>query len=168
MGAAAPRQTLIATGRLWSSVDGVRMVKPVAVHNVVYTFHFYEPATFTHEGAEWWVNGLDRYMTNLPYPSGTRQCTAAVARFTNADVRASALAYCRANWNSAKVDGLIARAAQWSQTNRVPIMAAGHGGYFKHALPAHRLRWFFDVRAALQRPGIGLSLLGLDHFFGTG
>src|SRR5260370_3502258 len=140
--AAAPRQTLIATGPLWSSVDGLRMVKPVAVHNVIYTFHFYEPATFTHEGAEWWVNGLDRYMTNLPYPSGTRQCTAAVATFTNADGPASPLAYCRATWNSARVDGLSARAAQWSQTNRVPIMAGVVRRHCKHAPPPPRPRWF--------------------------
>lgn len=168
MRAAAPRQTLIATGPLWSSVDGLRALKPVAVHNVVYTFHFYEPATFTHEGAEWWVNGLDRYMTNLPYPSGTRQCTAAVATYTNADVRASARAYCRANWNSAKVDGLIARAAQWSRTNRVPIMAGELGVYCKHAPPADRLRWFSDVRTALQRHGIGWTLWGYDDCYGLG
>src|SRR5258706_5884630 len=98
-------------------------------------------------------------MANLPYPSGTRQCTAAVATFTNADVRASALAYCRANWNTAKVDGLIARAAQWSQTNRVPIMAGEFGGYCKHAPPADCPRWFCDVRTALQRPGVCLTLL---------
>src|SRR5260221_11396729 len=168
MRAAAPRQTLIATGPLWSSVDGLRMGKPVAVLNMVYTFHFYEPATFTHEGAERWVNGLDRYMTNLPYPSGTRQCTPAVARFTNADVRASALAYCRANWNSAKVDGLIARAAQWSRTNRVPIMAGEFGVYCKHAPPPHRLRWFCDVRLALQRHGIGWTLWGYDDCYRLG
>jgi aryl-phospho-beta-D-glucosidase BglC (GH1 family) len=168
MRAGAPHLTLIATGPLWSSIDGLLMVKPVADPNVVYTFHFYEPATFTHEGAEWWVDGLDRYMHNLPYPSGTHQCAAAVATFINADVRASALTYCAANWNTAKLDGLIARAARWAETNRVPIMAGEFGVYCKHAPPADRLRWFRDVRAALNQYGIGWTLWGYDDCYGLG
>jgi endoglucanase len=92
MRASAPRLTLIATGPLWSSIDGLLMVKPVADPNVIYSFHFYEPATFTHKGAEWWVDGLDRFMSDLPYPSGSYQCPAAMEKFTNADVRESALA----------------------------------------------------------------------------
>src|SRR5260370_36221473 len=101
-------------------------------------------------------------MPNLPTPAGPRQCTAAVATFTNADVRASALAYCRANWNSAKVDGLIARAAQWSQTNRVPIMAGGSRGHFKTAAPAARLRSFFEVWPPLQAPRVRWGQCGGD------
>jgi endoglucanase len=168
MRAAAPRQTLIATGPLWSTVDGLVLVKPVADPNVVYTFHFYEPQTFTHEGAEWWVDGLDRYMANLPYPSGSRQCVAAEAKFTNADVRASALAYCKANWNTARLDGMIARAAQWSKTNRVPIIAGEFGVYCKHVPPADRLHWFRDVHAALNKYGIGWTLWGYDDCYGLG
>lgn len=168
MRAGAPHHTLIATGPLWSSIDGLVSVKPVADPNVVYTFHFYEPATFTHEGAEWWVDGLDRYMTNLPYPSSSQQCSKAVATFTNADVRASAQTYCEAKWNTAKLDGLIARAAQWSKTNKVPIMAGEFGVYCKHAPPADRLHWFHDVRAVLNKYDIGWSLWGYDDCYGLG
>jgi hypothetical protein len=168
MRAAAPRQTLIATGPLWSSIDGLLLVKPVADPNVVYTFHFYEPMTFTREGAAWWADGLDRYMAGLPYPSGTPQCAAAVATLTNADVRAAAHAYCAANWNTAKLDALIARAAQWSKMHKVPIIAGEFGVYCKHAPPAARLRWFTDMRAALSRYGIGWTLWGYDDCYGLG
>lgn len=168
MRAAAPRLTLIGTGPLWSNVDGLVQVKPVADPNVVYTFHFYEPGTFTHEGAEWWVDGLDRYMTNLPYPSGSSGCPAAVAKFTNADVRESALAYCAGKWDSAKVNGLIARAAQWSKAQKVPIIAGEFGVYCGHAPPADRLRWFRDVRASLQKYNIGWTLWGYDDCYGLG
>ncbi len=164
----APRLTLIATGPLWSSIDGLLVVKPGADPNVVYTFHFYEPATFTHEGAEWWVDGLDRYMADLPYPSASRQCPTAVAKFINADVRESALAYCAAKWDTAKVDALIARAAQWSKTYGVPITAGEFGVYCEHAPSADRLRWLNDVRAAFERYGIGWTLWGYDDCYGLG
>lgn len=168
MRAAAPRLTLIATGPLWSSIDGLLLVKPVADPNVVYTFHFYEPATFTHEGAEWWVDGLDRYMTDLPYPSGGSSCSAAVETFTNADVRVSALTYCAGNWDAAKLDGLIARAAQWSKAKKVPIIAGEFGVYCGHAPPADRLRWFQDVHDAFQKYDIGWNLWGYDDCYGLG
>jgi endoglucanase len=168
MRAGAPQLTLIATGPLWSSVEGLVTVKPVADHNMVYSFHFYEPATFTHEGAEWWVDGLDRYMANLPYPSGTPQCRNAVTQFINVDVRVSALAYCNSNWNTAKVDALIDRAAQWSKVNGVAIIAGEFGAYCGHAPLAARLQWFKDVRAAFVRDGIGWTLWGYDDCYGLG
>jgi hypothetical protein len=168
MRAGAPRLTLIATGPLWSTVGGLLMVKPVADRNVVYTFHFYEPATFTHQGAEWWVDGLDRYMSGLPYPSASGRCPTAVRKFINADVRASALNYCAGDWDTARLDQLIGSAAQWSQTHRAPIIAGEFGVYCQHAPPADRLRWFRDVHAAFQKYGIGWTLWGYDDCYGLG
>jgi aryl-phospho-beta-D-glucosidase BglC (GH1 family) len=164
----APRLTLIATGPLWSSVDGLLLVRPVADPNVVYTFHFYEPATFTHQGAEWWVDGLDRYMADLPYPSTSKRCSADVTKFTNADVRVSARAYCAGDWGAAKLDGLIARAAQWSKTHGVPIIAGEFGAYCQRAPPPDRLQWFKDVSAAFRKYNIGWTLWGYDECYGLG
>jgi endoglucanase len=164
----APRLTLIATGPLWSSIDGLLMLKPVADANVIYSFHFYEPAVFTHQGAPWWVEGLDRYMADLPYPSASARCPRAVGSFTNVDVRTSALTYCAGKWNTAKLDGLIARAAHWSRAHGVPIIAGEFGVYCQHAPRADRLHWFTDVRAALQRAGIGWTLWGYDDCYGLG
>jgi endoglucanase len=168
MRAGAPRLTLIATGPLWSSVDGLLMVKPVADPNVVYSFHFYDPATFTHQGAEWWVNGLDRYMADLPYPSASSKCPAAVAKFTNTDVRASALTYCAGDWEAARLDSIIAQAAKWSKANGVPIIAGEFGAYCMHAAPADRLQWFKDVNAGFRKYGIGWTLWGYDDCYGLG
>jgi endoglucanase len=168
MRASAPRLTLIATGPLWSSVAGLQVVKPVADRNVIYTFHFYEPATFTHQGAEWWVNGLDRYMANLPFPSTSSQCPVAVEKFTNADVRQAALNYCAEQWDAAKVEGMIAQAAQWSRSHNVPIIAGEFGVYCERAPTADRLRWFRTVGAAFHQHDIGWNLWGYDDCYGLG
>jgi endoglucanase len=168
MRAGAPKLTLIATGPLWSSVAGLLLVKPVADPNVIYTFHFYDPATFTHQGAEWWVEGLDRYMVGLPYPSTSTRCHATAATFANADVRAAALSYCAGHWNAAKLYGLIGEAARWSKRYGVPIMAGEFGAYCKHTLPTDRLRWFRTVRSALNKYGIGWNLWGYDDCYGLG
>jgi endoglucanase len=63
---------------------------------------------------------------------------------------------------------LIARAAHWSKTYGVPILAGEFGVYCKHAPPADRLHWFQDVRAAFERYGIGWTLWGYDDCYGLG
>jgi endoglucanase len=35
-------------------------------NNILYTFHYYEPYIFTHQGADW--TNDKSYMTDLPYP----------------------------------------------------------------------------------------------------
>lgn len=166
MRAGAPNLTLIATGPLWSSVSGLLLVRPVADRNIVYTFHFYDPQTFTHQGAEWWVDGLDRYMHGLPFPVAPARCAAAVATFTNADVRQSARLYCAGQWDASKVTALIAQAAHWSTVNHVPIIAGEFGVYSKHVSTTDRLAWFHTVHAAFSKYGIGWNLWAYDDSYG--
>lgn len=44
---------------------------PVDDGKILYTFHFYEPYVFTHQGAEWTKEKT--YMTGLPYPFRKRK-----------------------------------------------------------------------------------------------
>lgn len=44
---------------------------PVDDEKILYTFHFYEPYVFTHQGAEWTKEKT--YMTGLPYPFRKRK-----------------------------------------------------------------------------------------------
>src|SRR5919202_6532942 len=64
----APRHTIIATGPRWSAVYQLLLIEPLADRNVIYTFHLYEPHTFTHQGATWGAEYWP-YLKNIPYPS---------------------------------------------------------------------------------------------------
>jgi hypothetical protein len=68
---AAPLHTIVAGGANWSSLDGLLASRPVEDDNVVYTFHFYEPFEFTHQGAPW-VGGPVRGMSGVRYGSPQR------------------------------------------------------------------------------------------------
>ena len=64
----APKNTIIATGPNWSSIVDLLTQHPLPDGNVIYTFHFYEPHEFTHQGAgwggTWWI-----YTHDIPYPA---------------------------------------------------------------------------------------------------
>jgi endoglucanase len=65
---ADPRHTIIATAGRWSGLDDLLQLEPVRDDNTIYTFHFYEPYRFTHQGATWgsseWL-----YYKDIPYPA---------------------------------------------------------------------------------------------------
>src|ERR1035438_5216249 len=64
----APRNTLIATGANYSGIADLLALHPLSDGNVIYTFHFYNPTEFTHQGASWgpawWI-----YTHGVPYPA---------------------------------------------------------------------------------------------------
>lgn len=87
---AAPRLTLLATGACGSMIAGLETLDPAPLgDNVIYTFHFYEPYVFSHQGAPW-MSGepMYRYLNAVPWPSsaGSKpQTLAAVAARMAAD-----------------------------------------------------------------------------------
>src|SRR6476660_10535179 len=56
----APEHTIIASGHRWSGLYELLSLQAYSDPNIIYNFHFYEPFTFTHQGATWAGN-------NLPY-----------------------------------------------------------------------------------------------------
>jgi hypothetical protein len=54
---------------------------PLADANIIYTFHFYEPYVFSHQGAPWMSSEpMYRYLNAVPWPAaaGSREHTRAV------------------------------------------------------------------------------------------
>ena len=98
MRGAAPRHTLIATGALWSTVDGLVSLTPVRDPNVVYTFHFYEPHTFTHQNQPW-ANTAGLH--DIPYPADSATLHGRRSRAQRLERRAPARAvYCGQRWDA--------------------------------------------------------------------
>jgi hypothetical protein len=76
--AAAPRLTLVATGACGSMIPGLEALEPFPDANFIYTFHFYEPYVFSHQGAPWMTSEpMYRYLNAVPWPSdaGSKQQT---------------------------------------------------------------------------------------------
>jgi hypothetical protein len=77
---AAPRLTLIATGACGGMIAGLEALDParLADANIIYTFHFYEPYVFSHQGAPWMSSEpMYRYLNAVPWPGSpaTKQRT---------------------------------------------------------------------------------------------
>jgi len=77
---AAPRHTLVLTGACGSMIAGLEPLQPTDDPNVIYTFHFYEPYVFSHQGAPWMTSEpMYRYLNAVPWPSSAGAKAATLA-----------------------------------------------------------------------------------------
>ena len=162
----APQHTMIAAGARWSNDDELVFLEPLRDPNVIYTFHFYEPHIFTHQGATWgayfwhWVKGLD-------YPSSPESAAKVAASVPDAMDRLAVVRYGQDHWDAARVDAEIAQVAEWARQRGVPVVCNEFGVYRDYANPKDREAWIHDVRTALERHGMGWTMWDYSGSFGV-
>ncbi|MBZ9763166.1 cellulase family glycosylhydrolase [Mesorhizobium sp. CA8] len=76
---------LLVTGGCGSMVRGLTALDPAplaAFEPILFTFHFYEPYLFSHQGAPWMREPVYRALNNVPWPAsaGTLEGTLASVR----------------------------------------------------------------------------------------
>lgn len=81
----APNLMLVATGSCGSMVSGLTALDPrpfEVLAPILYTFHFYEPYLFSHQGAPWMGEPVYRALNDVPWPgdAGTLEETLAAVR----------------------------------------------------------------------------------------
>ena len=162
---AAPRHTVIVEGAQFSGVDDLAAMTPLPLDNLVYSFHFYEPFNFTHQGATWTWPMVAR-MKGLPYPSNPYAVAEAAARADDDELRGHIRAYGEARWNGEKIAARIQNVADWAQRFGQPVWC-GEFGVSRLGPPLEdRRKWIIDVRRALEKRGIGWSAFDYAGHFG--
>ena len=161
----APQHTIIATGAHWSDDDDLIFLEPLRDPNVIYTFHFYEPHIFTHQGADWSVNYW-HYLRGVPYPSDPERARKAAELVPDPVHRLDVVRYGLENWNAARIDAEIAQVDDWAKHWNVPVICNEFGVYRKYADPKERASWITDVRIALEKRNIGWAMWDYSSTFG--
>ena len=162
--AALPHNTLVLSGTNWGGIDGLRRRKPSSDENAVYSFHFYDPYIFTHQGAPWvdfWVRALRR----VPYPLTSEAVSDKVdpADPSFWDLRNHAGSR---GGGRRLIANRIGSAAAWGAAHGVPVWMGEFGCYPRFAVRRDVLRWFADVRAAVEQHGVGWAIWSYDEELG--
>lgn len=153
----APQHTIIAAGANWSDVEDLLALTPLADPNVIYNFHFYDPHTFTHQGATWGTNYW-HFEHKLGYPASMDTAEKVAASEPDAVNRLTVLRYGLDHWDGFRIGVEIGQAAEWTKRWNVPLTCNEFGVYRKNSDPQDRARWLHDVRATLERDGIGWNM----------
>src|SRR5262245_60137647 len=166
----APRHTIIAAGANWSDVVDLLALTPLSDANVIYNFHFYDPHTFTHQGATWGENYW-HFEHKLSYPASMDTVEKVAAAEPDPLNRLLVLRYGLDHWDRNRIGIEMGQAAEWAKHWNVPLTCNEFGVYRKDSDPADRARWLRDVRTTLEREGIGWNMWdfgALDNGHGFG
>lgn len=176
----APRVTLLLTGACWGSWDGLTVLNPKEFDaNTLYSFHFYHPHIFTHQGTQENLNA-GYYVSGLAWPPADANVTKEVL---DRALKAIAVAPIPeeqrkiiARQAVASLDGYRADLSgpesltkrvnavrDWALRNQISPerIIVGEFGVTKDmknivgAAPADRVRWFRAARSAFEKAGFG-------------
>ncbi len=163
--ATLPTNTIVISGADWGGIGGLLSLPPEQDPNVVYSFHFYDPAELTTLGA--YRSDLDSaVMARLPFPAPDRAACQAMADSAGDRPTANLMRYyCAQRWDGAKIAARVAVAGAWARRHRVRVFAGEFGASQRLNAPA-RLAWLTTVRQACERLGIGWALWGYDDSMG--
>jgi hypothetical protein len=173
---------LFATGACGSMIDGLEQLDPRPLRSfapVLFTFHYYEPYLFTHQGAPWMrAEPIYRSLNDVPWPSsaGTlEQTLAAVRRRMAADTEIDAATKARTYVQTVRklteyfdaqpgrpfIEKAFARVQAWAASHAIPPadILLGEFGALRTdaryvAAPApDRARYIRDVRMVAEAHG---------------
>jgi len=161
----APRHTIIVTGAQYSADDELLFINPLRDPNLIYSFHFYQPEVFTHQGATWAVNFWHE-LRGVPYPSNPQDVNRAAQAVTDPVNRLYLTRYGAESWGPDRVNAEIGQVAAWAKRWNVPVICDEFGVYKKYAPPEDRLAWMHDVRSALEKNGMGWTVWDYSGGFG--
>jgi endoglucanase len=163
--AVLPNVTVVLTGQDWGSIGGLLALTPEADPNVVYSFHFYDPAELTSLAA--WLPGADHdAFARLPFPPGDpRTCRQHAGAPPDSPSARLIGGYCDGHWDADRMAEPIRRAADWARAHRVRLIAGEFGATTQLNRPA-RLAWIAAVRQHCATEGIGWALWGYDDIMG--
>ena len=158
-----PNRTIIVGGNEWNSINGLISITPYRDNNLIYTFHFYDPFLFTHQGANWTVPALTS-LSGVPFPYDR----ARMPQIPN-DLRRTIEGLLRDYPNDGSVEALtrkIDQAVTWSRRHNVPLYCGEFGAYMGASPNEDRIRFYQIVTEALNQRNISWSMH--DYFFEFG
>ena len=154
---ACPKHTIMLTGDDYGGIDGLLRLTPVKDDNVVYSFHFYESHTFTHQSATWGAP-FWKHIKDLPYPSTPEIVEPVAKAITDQQAAGAVRSYGKERWNAQKIAARIEQAAAWAKDHNAVVYCGEFGAIRSAAPPADRTAWLADVVKACEGRSIGRAM----------
>ncbi|MBK7106680.1 MAG: cellulase family glycosylhydrolase [Ignavibacteriae bacterium] len=166
--------TIIVGGTSWNSYNELNYLPQYSDTNLIYTFHFYDPFLFTHQGASWTSPSMVG-LANVPFPYSAAEMPVMPTSFDGTWVETSYNSY-KTDGTEAKVKSLIDIAANFQKNRNVPVFCGEFGVFISNADTNERVEWYRIVREYLEgkditwtswdyQNGFGLFEKGTDELF---
>ena len=160
------KHAIIVGGTDYNSIRKLFTIPKYSDTNLIYTFHFYDPYLFTHQGANWGSPPLLSNLAGVPFPAQRGQ----VPRIPP-DLRGTWIENSLRNSyaNDASYNALnrtLDRVVAFSIERDVPVFCGEFGVFMINSNNEDRVRWYEFVTDALDARNI--SRTSWDYYGGFG
>lgn len=148
------KRTLIVGASNYNSIYELSRMERLADENIIYTFHFYEPFMFTHQGADWVGDQVST--TGIPFPYDPKTYPPMNPGVIGTWGENNYYQY-RIDGNQQSVRDKLQIVKNWGNKYYVPIICGEYGVYRKYSDEGSRYRYIKTVRQSLKKldiPGI--------------
>ena len=147
---------IVVGGADWNSTAAMKTLPDFQDDKVIYTFHYYDPHTFTHQGASWCH--MERVI-GLPFPYDAEKMPPMPENPT--DVERRCFENYPANGQLSAVINCFDQYAEFSHQRNAPLLC-GEFGCFMTVPNEMRVQWYRIVANLLAERGI--SRTSWDYF----
>lgn len=151
----APNNWILLGGTCYNSINTIKYLPPQTDKKIVYSFHFYEPYLFTHQGAYWDARMSTDFRVEYPL-------TAAQFKEVSDKTFDGAFSGIFRNMEDdfigeQMLSSIFEEAVSISQSRNVPLYC-GEYGVINLANPTHAIKWHRDIHAVFEKYQIGRAL----------
>ena len=155
---------IIVGGTDYNSISKLSSLPEYYDHNLIYTFHFYDPLIFTHQGATWSSPSLAS-LAGVPFPAEGRRIPRTTGDLTGTWVE-DALKNYKNDASFSTLAASLDKTVAFSRERNVPVFCGEFGVYMLQSPAKDRVLWYEFVTGLLERRNIART--SWDYFGGFG
>jgi len=159
-----PNHIIVVTGAGWGSYNNLKNLPYYEDDKLIYSFHFYDPFMFSHQGASWTGPSMVP-LAGVPFPYDAARMPACPSELKGTWVESSLKAYPN-DGTVKRVKALIDIAVDFRSKWLVPIFCGEFGVYMRNSDDEDRVYWHGEVTRYLDEKGIGHTSWDYQGGFG--
>ncbi len=156
--------TIIVGPAGWNSYNNLNAMPRYSDTNLIYTFHFYDPFMFTHQGASWTDPSMVP-LSGVPFPYEAATMPACPAELVGTWIESGLNNYPN-DGTVSRVQGLIGLAVSFRDNRDVPLFCGEFGVYIPNSTDSDRVFWYKTVSDYLELNNIPWTMWDYTGGFG--
>jgi len=155
---------IVVGGAGWNGYNNLDDIPVYTDSKLIYTFHFYDPFVFTHQGTSW-NNPSMVPLGGVPFPYDADSMPVFPASLKDTWVESLFNDYPNTG-NVTSVKALLDIAIDFKNSRNVPVFCGEFGVYIPNSSNNHRVFWYETVRKYLEENGIPWTIWDYHGEFG--
>ncbi|MBA4056267.1 MAG: hypothetical protein C0490_16245, partial [Marivirga sp.] len=155
---------IVVGGVNYNSYNNLNSLPVYSDSRLIYTFHFYDPFVFTHQGASWTSPSLET-LTGVPFPYRSNAMPSVPNALKGTWVESLMNTYA-SDGTVAKIKQQLDIAVSFSIQRQVPVFCGEFGVHIPNSNNEDRVAWYAAVRNYLNEKNIPWTIWDYRGGFG--